>query len=78
MREAWAGPVEKGADAIRQGIEALPTPEFPEALGYAFLGCYILLAAVTVGRGHADHRAFAAPQSRAQFQGWPEPAHPLK
>ena len=49
MRDAWAGPVEKGANAVRHGIEALPTLKFPEAVGYAFLGCYILLAMVTLG-----------------------------
>ena len=63
MRDAWAGPVEKGANAVRQGIEALPTLKFPEPVGYAFLGCYILLAMVTLGIALLRRR---------------NPAHPLK
>ena len=51
--DALAGPVQKGADAIRHGMQAMPAsipkPAFPEAVGYAFLGCYTLLVAVTIG-----------------------------
>jgi phosphatidate cytidylyltransferase len=45
--------IEKAPQAIRNTIEAVPgvvdqaTPHFPEAVGYAFLGAYLILMAAT-------------------------------
>ena len=51
--EAFAATAEKGAAAVKHGIvpipQAIPQPAFPEAVAYAFTGCYALLLAVTVG-----------------------------
>jgi phosphatidate cytidylyltransferase len=50
---AYAAGAEKGAAIARQGIvpmpQAIPQPAFPEAVAYAFAGCYALLVMVTVG-----------------------------
>ncbi|MFN0163503.1 MAG: phosphatidate cytidylyltransferase [Burkholderiales bacterium] len=47
-----AGPLEKGAQSLKAGIEAvpksIPQPQFPEAVGFAFAGAYALLVAVTL------------------------------
>lgn len=50
---AYAAGAEQGATIARQGIvpmpQAIPQPAFPEAVAYAFAGCYAVLVMVTVG-----------------------------
>ena len=50
---AHAAGADSGAAAARQGIvplsHAIPQPMFPEAVAYAFAGCYALLLMVTLG-----------------------------
>ena len=47
-----AGRAESGAGSLRQHIgavpHAIPTLAFPQAVGYAFIGCYTLLVLVTL------------------------------
>lgn len=50
--EVLAAAAEKGVAAAKQGIvpipRAIPQPAFPEAVAYAFTGCYVTLMLVTL------------------------------
>ena len=56
-----AGRAESGAGSLRQHIgavpHAIPTIAFPQAVGYAFIGCYTLLVLVTL-MAYASHPRF--------------------